>query len=138
MAQAKLKGRPKGTAKYRMMGCACNAARAGQGLSHQIWKPFAAVRPPVVTFLPHDGGGGAQSKRTMPAPRNWNITKQHRNKDGNYANNIRPRRRLLQRQGTKPEQADHEAANTTVHQQNQCSGHNVTINRPHASRPTPN
>ena len=34
--------------------------------------------------------------------------------------------------------ADHEAANTTVHQQNHCSGHDMTINRPHASRPTPN
>ena len=32
----------------------------------------------------------------------------------------------------------HEAANTTVHQQNHCSGHDMTTNRPHASRPTPN
>ena len=53
-------------------------------------------------------------------------------------NNIRPRNGPLQHQGTNTEQADHEAANTTVHQQNDCSGHDMTINRPHASRPTPN
>ena len=30
-----LRGRPKGTAKYQMMGCACNAASsAGQGVSY--------------------------------------------------------------------------------------------------------
>ena len=43
-----------------------------------------------------------------------------------------------QRQGTNTEQADHEAANTTVHQQNHGSGHDMTKNRPHANRPTPN
>ena len=36
MAQAKLEGRLQSTAKYRMMGCACNTARAGQGKGHRI------------------------------------------------------------------------------------------------------
>ena len=40
MAQAKQEGRPQGTATYRMMGCACNTARAGQGKGPQIWKTF--------------------------------------------------------------------------------------------------
>ena len=34
-AHAKLKGQPKGTAMYKMMSCACNAAsRAGQGMAY--------------------------------------------------------------------------------------------------------
>ena len=66
------------------------------------------------------------------------TTNQHRNKQDNYMNNIRPRKRPQQRQGTNAKQANHEAANTTVHQQNHCSGHDMTINRPHASRPTLN
>ena len=71
----------------------------------------------------------------MPAQRNWNITNQHLNRHDNY--NIRPRKRLLQCQGTNADQADHGAAKTTMHQQNHCSSHDMTINRPHASRPTP-
>ena len=52
-AQARLKGKPKGTAMYKMTGCACNAAsRAGQGMSYQLSKPFSAVVPIFKTFLP--------------------------------------------------------------------------------------
>ena len=51
-----LRGRPTGTAKYRMIGCACNAARAGQEMSHRSCKHLAAVKPPVVTFRPTMGG----------------------------------------------------------------------------------
>ena len=68
----------------------------------------------------------------MPAQRNRNIANQHRNRHDNY--NIRPRKHPLQRQGTNGEQASHEEAKTTVHQQNRCSSHGMTINRPHASR----
>ena len=66
-------------------------------------------------------GGGAQSKRTMPAQCNWNITNQHQNGHDNDTNNLRPRKCQLLRQGTDAEQADHAAAKTTVHQQNHCS-----------------
>ena len=122
--------------KYRMMTCACDAARAGQGMWHRIYKLFAAVKPPIVTFLPH--GGGTAHSQNVPCRLHATGTNQYRNKQGTYANKIRLRKRPLQRQGTNAEQADHEAAKTTAHQQNHCSGHDVTINRPHASRPTPN
>ena len=78
-----------------------------------------------------------QTAQPQPQP-DPGATNQHRNGQDNYMNNIRPCKRPQQRQGTNVEQADHEAANTTVHQQNHCSGHDRTINRPHASRPTPN
>ena len=120
-----------------MMRCACNtASKAGQGVSYRLWKLFEAVIPTGATFFPHEWGGGAQSKLTMPAQRTQNITNQHRNRHDNY--NIRPRKRLLQRQETNGEQADHEAAKTTVHGQNDCSSQNVTRNGPHAGRQTPN
>ena len=131
MAQAKLKGQPKNTAKYRMMSCACNAARAGQGMWHQFWKLFAAVKPPIVTFLPH--GGGTAHSQNVPCRPHATGTNQQRNKQGTHA-----KKRPLQRQGTNAEQANHEVANTTTHQQDYCSGHDVTINKRHASRPTPN
>ena len=84
---------------------------------------------------PDDIGQRNTTRRTKADP---GTTNQHRNKHDNYMNNIRPRKRPLQRQGTNAEQADHEAANTTVHQQNHCSSHDMTINRPHVSLPTPN
>ena len=59
------------------------------------------------------------------------TTNQHQNKQDNYTNNVRPRKRPLQRQGTNAEQADHEVAKTTVHQQSRCSSHDMTISRPH-------
>ena len=75
---------------------------------------FAAVKPPIVTFLPH-GGGTAHSQNVSCRP-HATGTNQHQNKQGTYANKIRLRKRLLQRQGSNAEQADHEAANTTAHQ----------------------
>ena len=42
-AQARPKTKPKGTAMYKMTGCACNAgSRAGQGMSYQFSKRFSA------------------------------------------------------------------------------------------------
>ena len=79
-----------------------------------------------------------QANSTAPNATDPGTTNQHRNKQDHYTNNIRPRKRPQQRQGTNAEQADHEAADTTVHQQNHCSGHDMTVNRPHASRPTSN
>ena len=87
-------------------------------------------------FPPHDGGTG-HNQNVLCRP-HATGTSQYLTKQGTYANTIRPRKRPLQRQGTNAEQADHEAANTTAHQQNQCSGDDLTISRPHASRPTPN
>ena len=69
-AQAKLKGQPKGTAMYQMMGCACKAAsRAGQGMLYRISKLFLAVVPIVNTFpspedTPHHEG--ATHRQNVP------------------------------------------------------------------------
>ena len=43
-----------------------------------------------------------------------------------------------QRDGTHANQADHEAAKTTAHQPHRSCSRDLTINRPHASRRTPN
>ena len=136
MAQAKLGGRPQSTAKYQMMGCACNAPRAGQEKGTEFEKAFTAAKPLIITFLPH-GGETAHSKNVPCRPNATGINGHH-NKQGTYAQQIVLRKRLLQGQGTNAEETDQEAANMTAHQQNNCSGHDVTINRPHARRPTPN
>ena len=50
----------------------------------------------------------------------------------------RTRQRWKWQKGPNDKQANHEAANTTMHQPNRCSSSDATINRPHASRQTPN
>ena len=50
----------------------------------------------------------------------------------------RTRQRRQQQKRPNDEQAEHKAANTTMHQPNRCSNNDTTINRPHLSRPTPN
>ena len=52
--------------------------------------------------------------------------------------NIQLRWRGLQRDRPHEEPAGCKAANTTMYQQNCCRENDPTINRPHASRPTPN
>ena len=48
------------------------------------------------------------------------------------------RLRRQQQKGPNDEKTDHHAPNTTMHQPIRCSNNDPTINRPHASRPTPN
>ena len=50
----------------------------------------------------------------------------------------RTRQRQQQHQRPYGEQADHKAANATMHQPNHCRNNVPTISRPHASRPTLN
>ena len=52
--------------------------------------------------------------------------------------NIWLRQRGVQRDRPRYEQADRRAAITTMYQPNCCRENDPTINRPHASRPTPN
>ena len=136
MAQAKLEGQPQSTAKYRMMGCACNTARAGQGKGHQIWKKFLQRSSHLSLLFSPTMGRRCTVKAYRAGP--TQQTNQHRNEQNTCTQQIRLRKRPLQRQGTTAEQTDPEATNTTAHQQNHYSEHDVTINRPHARRPTPN
>ena len=48
------------------------------------------------------------------------------------------RQRRQQQKGPNDEVADHQAANRTKHRPNRCGNNDTTMNRPHASRPTPN
>ena len=137
MAQAKLEVRLQSTAKYRIMGCACNTARAGQGTGHRKGeKVFTAVRPLVMALLPR--GGQAAHSKNVPCRPHATGTGQHHNKRNACTQQIRLHKRPPQRQGTNAEQTNQEATNMTAHQQNRYSEHNVTINRPQARRPTPN
>ena len=108
---------------------------AGKRAAH-LKNVFKAVKPLIITFLPH-GGETAHSKNVQCRP-NATGTNQSRNKQNTCTQQIRLRKRLLQRQGTNAEQTDQEGTNTTAHQQNHCSGHDVTINRRHARRQTQN
>ena len=122
MAQAKLEGPPQSTTKYRMMGCACNTARAGQEKGHQIWKTFLQRSSHLSSpFSPTLG-----RRRTVKAYHAGQCTQQ-----------IQLRKHPLSRRGTTAEQTDQEATNTTAHQLNYYSEHDVTVNGPHARRPTP-
>ena len=97
---------------------------------------FTAVRSLVIIFVPR-GGQTAHGENVLCRP-HATSTSQHRNPHNTCTQQIRMREPLLQRQGTNAERTDQEATNTTAHQQNRYSEHDVTINRPHARRPTPN
>ena len=120
------------------MGCACNTARAGQGQGHRNGKEklFTAVRPLVITFLPR--GGQTAHGENVPCRPHATSNNQHQHQQNTCTQQIQLHERPLQRQGTNAERTDQEANNTTAHQQNRYSGHDVTINRPHARRSTPN
>ena len=115
MTQAKLEGRLQNTAKYRMMGFACNTAREGQGQGHRKGKNvFTAVRPLVITFLPR-GGQTAQDEK-VPCLPHATGTNQHHHQQNTCTQQIRLRERPLQRQGTNAKRTDQGATNTTAHQ----------------------
>ena len=119
------------------MGGACNAAsRTGQGRSYRIQKLFSAVIPTTATFLPHDGG--AAHSQNLPCRPNATGTLPTNNETGmTTTTSDRASARCGAKEPT-PKRADQGAAKTTMHHQNHCSSHDMTINRPHASQPTPN
>ena len=111
--------------------------RGGAGKrAPNLKKVLTAVKPLIIAFLPH-AGETAHSKN-VPCRPHATGTNQHRNKQNSCTQQIRLRKRPLQRQGTNAEHTDQEATNTTARKQNNCSGHDVTIKRPHERRPTPN
>ena len=115
-----------------MLHCQGGAGKRAPNLE----KAFTVVRPLIITFLPQ-GGETAHSKN-VPCQPHATGTHQHRNKQNTCTQQIRLRKRPLLRQGTNAEQTDQEATNTTAHQEDHYGEHDVTINRPHARRPTPN
>ena len=77
MAQAKLEGRLQNTAKYRMMGCACNTAREGQGQGHRKEKKKFPYSGPTAChyFLPR--GGQTGQDENVPCRPHATGTNQH-------------------------------------------------------------
>ena len=55
-----------------------------------------------------------------------------------YTNNIRRYNHRQQSDRTHANEADHEAAKITAHQRRRSCSRDLTVNRPHASQPTPN
>ena len=69
---------------------------------------------------------------------NHDATDQHRHGGARCINNLRRNDHRQQRNGSHANQADDEAAKTTANQQHRSCSRHLTVNRPHASRPTPN
>ena len=72
-AEVKLEGKPKGTAMYKIMGCACNAAtRAEQGMLYRMSKNFLSGRTNCQNLSPpedtpdHEGATHHQSVPCRP------------------------------------------------------------------------
>ena len=111
------------------------------------WQQHAAPRPP--TAIPTSTTEHHNSTTTNPpnqhspttphyAWANQGATNRHRNDRAGYTNNIRLYDHRKQPDGTHASPADHEAAKTTVHKANRSCSRNLTVTRPHASRPTSN
>ena len=66
------------------------------------------------------------------------ATNQQRSGRAGYTNNIRLYEHPQQRVGTHANQADHEAAKTNARQPHRSCSRDLTVNRPHARRPTSN
>ena len=115
-----------------MQHCQVGAGKRAPNLE----KGFTAVQPLIITFLRH--GGETTHRKNLPCRPHATGTNEHRIKQNTCTQQIPLRKRPLQRQKTIAEQTDQEGTNTTAHQQNHYNEHNVTINRPHACRPTPN
>ena len=69
---------------------------------------------------------------------NQDATSQQVNRRAGYTNNIRLCNHRQRPDGTHANQADHEAAKTTTHKPHCSCSRKLTVNRPHASRPTSN
>ena len=111
------------------------------------WRQHAAPRPPTAiptsTAEHHDStitNPTNQHSQTTPhyAWANQGATNRHRNGRAGYINNIRLYDHRQQRDGTHANPANHEAAKTTVHKPHRSCSRDLTVNRPHARRPTSN
>ena len=121
------------------------------GLKHerrQTGGPHHGV-PHRLTTVPTDTTEHHKSTSTQPADQHkhttlrcnamtQDATNQRRRKRTSYKNNIRLYSHHQQHNGTPANQTDHEAAKTTAHEPHCSCSRNLTINRPHASRPTLN
>ena len=69
---------------------------------------------------------------------NQDTTNQDRHGRAGYSNNIRQYDQRQRRDRTHANRAEYEAAKTTAHQPHRSCSRDMTVNRPHASWPTPN
>ena len=80
----------------------------------------------------------ALTNRTRPHWTNQDATTQRRHGRAGCTNNVRRYDHRQQRDETHADQADHEAPQTTAHRPHRSCSRHLTVNRPRASRPTPN
>ena len=83
----------------------------------------------------------ANQRRQTALRRTWtnqDATSQRRHRRASYTNNIQRNDHRQQRNETHADQADHEAAKTTAHRRHRGCSRDLSVNIPHASRPTPN
>ena len=110
------------------------------------WRQHAAPRPP--TTIPTNTTEHRNSTITNPTNQhqqttlhytwtNQDATNQHRNGRAGYTNNIRLYDHRQKRDRTHTNQADHDAPKTAAHRPHRSCSRDLTVNRPHASRPTP-
>ena len=114
----------------------------------QIDRVWLRQRRTDTTCWPHPGGSTTNPASNMPAtarPRRQRLiitscahaglcTKDP-TEHTSSTRQPRTRQRQQQQEGPNDEQANHQVANTTMHQPNSCSDNDATINRIHASPP---
>ena len=119
---------------YSGRGARTNTARPTMGgATHQRSKPHVEGGHAPAQHQPRPSKQHSPNRNpTRARPTNTETSKTTKRTTSNRAS------ARSSAKGTNAKQADHEAANTTVHQQNHCSSHDMTKNGPHAGRPTPN
>ena len=111
------------------------------------WRHRGAPRPPIT--ISTNTTEHRNSTITNPTNQHYPTTlhytwtyqdanNQQRNGRAGYTNNIRLYDHRQQRDRTQANQADHEVAKTIAHQPHRSCSRDLTVNRPHASRPTSN
>ena len=111
------------------------------------WRHHHAPRP--LTTMPTNTTEQRNSTITNAANQRWetalhctwtdqDATNQRRHGRAGCTNNIRRYDHRQQRDKMHGDQADHEAAKTTAHQPHRSCRRHLTVDRPHASGPTPN
>ena len=116
--------------------CAYNDGERTQRAGHT---PVAAQRTPHLTCRPRQDPDHNHSPYRAARTRTFaRRTQLHTRRLHDSPRSDRTRQRRRQQSRPNNEQADHKAANTTMHQPNCCSNNDATIITPHASRPTPN
>ena len=107
------------------------------GAGKRIWKKhFTAVQPLIITFLPHVEE--MSHSKNVPCRPHATGTNKHRNKQNTCTHKSYSASACCNDKEPTPNKPTKRQLTRPAHQQNHYREHDVTINRPHARRPTPN